>query len=238
MSRFGMGPVFQWEWRRVSRQWWFYALRAAIVGGLLAGLAAAWWAFASRPDLNVPRAMAQVGEAFFIVIALGQIAMVLLAAPAATAGMFGMEKARGHVCLMLMTEVNSLDIVLGILAARMLPVLGGILCTVPVLALTSHLGGVPPSAMVDLLCRDGRDRHARVYALPGTLSRGAAVPRGARGDLCPAGGMVARVPDPDDHPHDGGRRSDLRLMGPMAAGCQPVLDGDGADPPAGVIASN
>jgi ABC-type transport system involved in multi-copper enzyme maturation permease subunit len=151
MGRLGVGPVFVWEWRRVSRQWWFYAMRSALVGALLAGLGAVWWVLASQPTPNAPRLMARVGEAFFEVIVLGQIAMVLLSAPAATAGTFGMDKARGHVCLMLITEVSSLDIVLGVLAARLLPVVGGVLCVVPVLALTSHLGGVPPGAMVDLL---------------------------------------------------------------------------------------
>jgi hypothetical protein len=151
MSRLGVGPVFVWEWRRVSRQWWFYAMRSAVVGALLAGLAAVWWALASRPGADVPRLMARVGEAFFQVIVLGQIAMVLLSAPAATAGAFGMEKARGHVCLMLITEVTPLDIVLGVLAARLVPVAGGVVCVVPVLAATSLLGGVPPGAMVDLL---------------------------------------------------------------------------------------
>jgi ABC-type transport system involved in multi-copper enzyme maturation permease subunit len=151
MSRLGVGPVFVWEWRRVSRQWWFYAMRSALVGGLLAGLGAVWWTLASRPGLDAPRVMARVGEAFFEVIVLGQIAMVLLVAPAATAGTFGMDKARGHVWLMLITEVTSLDIVLGVLAARLLPVLGGVGCMVPVLAVTSYLGGVPPEAMVDLL---------------------------------------------------------------------------------------
>jgi hypothetical protein len=151
MSRLGVGPVFVWEWRRVSRQWWFYAMRSALVGALLAGLGAVWWVLASRPVPDVPRVMAQAGEEFFIVIVLGQLAMVLLSAPAATAGTFGMQKARGHVCLMLITGVTSLDIVLGVLAARLLPVVGGVLCVVPVLAATSLLGGVPPRAMVDLL---------------------------------------------------------------------------------------
>src|SRR4051794_7974096 len=105
MGRLGVGPVFVWEWRRVSRQWWFYAMRSALVGALLAGLGAVWWVLASQPTPNAPRLMARVGEAFFEVIVLGQIAMVLLSAPAATAGTFGMDKARGHVCLMLITEV-------------------------------------------------------------------------------------------------------------------------------------
>jgi hypothetical protein len=151
MGGLGVGPVFLWEWRRVSRQWWFYAMRSALVGGLLAGLGAVWWALATSTEPSAPRLMVRVGQGFFTVIALGQIAMVLLAAPASTAGTFCMESARGQVRLMLVTEVTSLDIALGVLAARLLPVLAGILCVVPVLALTSHLGGIPRSAMIDLV---------------------------------------------------------------------------------------
>ena len=40
MGHLGVGPVFVLEWRRVSRQWWFYAMRSALVGALLAGLVA------------------------------------------------------------------------------------------------------------------------------------------------------------------------------------------------------
>ena len=85
------------------------------------------------------------------IVVTTQPAMVLLAAPAATAGTFGTEKARGHVCQMLITEVSSLEIVFGTLAARLMPVLGGVFCVVPVLSLTAHLGGVPSGALVDLV---------------------------------------------------------------------------------------
>ena len=151
MGRLGVGPVFLWEWRRVSRQWWFYAMRSALVGACWPAWRWSGVVSASQPDLNTSRVMARVGQGFFAVIVLGQIAMVLLAAPAATAGTFCLEQARGHVRLMLVTEVTSLDIVLGVLAARLLPVLGGVGCVVPVLALALTLGGIPPWAMVDLV---------------------------------------------------------------------------------------
>lgn len=151
MNRLDPGPVFLWELRRASRQWAFYAARAVLVSGLLIGLGAVWLAQTSRRDLSAATAMAKVGEGFFEVIVLAQLAMVLLAAPAATAGTFGTANARGQVCLMLITDVTSLEVVLGTLAARLLPVLGGVVCVVPVLSLVSHLGGVPPLALVELL---------------------------------------------------------------------------------------
>ena len=155
MNGRGLGSVFWWEWRRVSRQWWFYAARSVLVGGLLVGLALVWRAQMSRPEASVPRAMASAGVGFFQAIVLAQLAMVLLAAPAATAGTFGTERARGQVCLMLITEVSAPEIVLGTLAARLLPVLGGVLCVVPVLALAANLGGIPPMALVNLVAITG-----------------------------------------------------------------------------------
>ena len=98
MGGLRVGPVFLWEWRRASRQWCYYAMRSALVGGLLAGLAAAWWALAKSAEPDAPRLMARLGQAFFTVIGLGQIAMVLLAAPASTAGTFCMESARCGGC--------------------------------------------------------------------------------------------------------------------------------------------
>jgi hypothetical protein len=105
----------------------------------------------SRPDVNAPAAMARLGNSFFQVIAVAQIATVLLAAPAATAGSFGVDRARGHISLMLMTEVTALDIVLGTLSARLLPVLGGVICVIPVLAVASNLGGIAPQALLVLV---------------------------------------------------------------------------------------
>jgi ABC-type transport system involved in multi-copper enzyme maturation permease subunit len=136
--------------RRVSRQWSFYVARSVLVGGLLVGLGAMWWREVSRLDVSQPRGMARAGEWYFGVIVLAQLSMVLLAAPAATAGAFGGEMARGHVCLMLVTGLTPLEIVLGTLAARLLPVLGAVACVVPVLALSSHLGGIEPQALIGL----------------------------------------------------------------------------------------
>ena len=176
MNGRNLGPVFVWEVRRVSRQWWFYMARSLLIGGLLIGLGAVWWARTSRSELSAARTMARVGEGFFQAIALAQLAMVLLAAPASTAGAFGTDKVRGHVCLMLITEVSSLEIVLGTLAARLLPVIGGVVCIVPVLALTAALGGVPPQALVHLVGVTVGNRGAGMYLGLDAVDRGAKDP--------------------------------------------------------------
>ena len=150
ITRMDLGPVFWCEWRRVSRQRWFYALRSLLVGGLLVGLGGVMTIGVSRLDLNQVRDLARVGEWFFEVIVLVQLSIVLLAAPAATAGVFCTEMARGHVGLMLVSGMSATEIVVGTLAARVLPLLLTLACVVPVLALSSSLGGVPPDALVRL----------------------------------------------------------------------------------------
>jgi ABC-type transport system involved in multi-copper enzyme maturation permease subunit len=142
--------VFESEWRRLARPWWLYAVRSAVVTGLLAGLGAVWWQGASRLDLSQVSQFAQAGEWYFEVIVAVQISMVLLAAPALTAGTFGTELVRGHVSLMMVSGLAPIEIVLGTLCARLLPVLLTAGCVIPVLALASHMGGIPPDALVRL----------------------------------------------------------------------------------------
>ena len=49
---------------------------------------------------------------------------------------------------MLATDLSNAEIVLGKLGVRLIPVLGLIACLVPVVALTSLLGGIDPLALV------------------------------------------------------------------------------------------
>jgi ABC-type transport system involved in multi-copper enzyme maturation permease subunit len=144
------GPVFEWEGRRVTRQRWFYAARSMMVGALLLGLGAAWWVRVSRLEMSRANEMAKAGEWFFAVVAIGQVSMVLFAAPAATAGAFCNQLVRGHLGLMLISGVSPAEIIVGTLAARLLTVLSIVLSALPVLALGSHLGGIPPQALVRL----------------------------------------------------------------------------------------
>ncbi len=150
MVRLDIGPVFWTELRRTSRHRWLYALRSILVGGMLLVLGAVTEVGVRRLDLGQASEMAKVGEWFFVAITLLQLSMVLLAAPAATAGAFCTEMARGHTCLMLVSGINSAQIVFGTLGARLLHLLGTVACIVPVLCVSSSLGGVPPQALVRL----------------------------------------------------------------------------------------
>ncbi len=144
--RWGPGPVFIYECLANSRRWQTYALRAAGVAGLLCAMATI---ASSRtvPTANSWRTYAELGQRYFIALIGVELAIVLLAAPAATAGAICLDRARGTLAHMLMTDLSDSEIVLGKLAARLLPVLGLVACTWPVMAISSLLGGIDPIAL-------------------------------------------------------------------------------------------
>ena len=92
--------------------------------------------------------MAQVGESYFFAIAGTQLVLVLLAAPAYTAGAVCLDKARGNLAHMLVTDLSAVEIVLGKLGSRLLPVLGLVIAGLPILALATLLGGIDPEVVL------------------------------------------------------------------------------------------
>ncbi len=76
-----------------------------------------------------------------------QLALVLLAAPAATAGAICLDKARGTLAHVMVTDLSDREVVLGKLAARLVPVLNLLACALPVAALGTLMGGIDPMAL-------------------------------------------------------------------------------------------
>jgi ABC-type transport system involved in multi-copper enzyme maturation permease subunit len=89
-----------------------------------------------------------MAELFFLAVSGTQLALVLLAAPAATAGAICLDRARGTLSHMLMTDLSDSEIVLGKLTARLIPVVGLLACLLPVMELLALLGGVDPGALL------------------------------------------------------------------------------------------
>jgi ABC-type transport system involved in multi-copper enzyme maturation permease subunit len=94
------------------------------------------------------RDLAKLGENFYLAVIGTQLTLVLLAAPAATAGAICHERASGTMTHVLVTDLSNSEIVLGKLAARLVPVLGLVACALPLLAILTLLGGVAPDALV------------------------------------------------------------------------------------------
>src|SRR5439155_8193946 len=93
------------------------------------------------------RDCAKLGKSYFYAMIGVELALVMLAAPAATAGSICLDRARGTLAHVLVTDLSDPEIVLGKLAARLLPVLGLVACSWPVLAISSLLGGIEPTAL-------------------------------------------------------------------------------------------
>lgn len=145
----GLGPVFAVEWRLATRRWRLYAARAGFVAGLLLALIVVWAGSVRGKDLAGMSIAEQaaLGMVYYRAIAGTQLALVLLAAPAATAGAICRDKATGALAHMLVTDLTSREIVLGKLTGRLAPVFGLVLCALPVLAISTMLGGIDPVAL-------------------------------------------------------------------------------------------
>ncbi|MFO0956847.1 MAG: ABC transporter permease subunit [Isosphaeraceae bacterium] len=147
-GRIGLGPVFEFEWLVAARRWREYAFRALFVLGLLLALIVVYQSRADRMSNGTLKAQAQVGQAFFFGIVSVQMALIMLASPAATAGAICLDKARGTLLHVMVTDLSDSEIVLGKLAARLLPTLMLVACALPVMALGTLLGGIDPIALM------------------------------------------------------------------------------------------
>jgi hypothetical protein len=99
-KRISLGPVFESEWLAVSRRWQWYAARSLLVLAVLFALALVWFGRTSRRPAQTVQAQAEIGRLLCGAITATQLAIVLLAAPAATAGAICLDRARGMLAHM------------------------------------------------------------------------------------------------------------------------------------------
>jgi ABC-type transport system involved in multi-copper enzyme maturation permease subunit len=145
-----LGPVFAYEWLTTTRRWQLYALRALFVGAILIGMIFVWYnsnRFANLGQTVSLQTLASYGENLYEAVVSIELTLVLLAAPAATAGAICLDKARGTLEHMLATDLSNSEIIMGKIGVRLVPVLGLVACVLPLTALTSLLGGIDPLAL-------------------------------------------------------------------------------------------
>ena len=150
MSQFGWGwgPVFEAERVTRARRWQGYAIRAAFVGVLLLGLVLVWSRQARETGPVTVAQMAEVGAAAYAILTRLLLIATLAIAPATAAGAICLDRSRGMLAHVFVTDLSNREIILGKLAARLLPVWGLLACSLPVATLATLLGGIDPEALI------------------------------------------------------------------------------------------
>jgi hypothetical protein len=137
-----LGPVFQREATRADRRLWLHLCRWAFAGCvcLLLVPLADW--LRSVPDPRAALALvvnwAERSPKFIVV---GQCLLLVLLAPALTAGAVTEEKTAGTLQLLLAAGLTSWDVLAGKLLGRLLPLLFLLLAGWPLLSLCAGLVG-------------------------------------------------------------------------------------------------
>src|SRR4051794_21008980 len=111
--RVGPGPVFWCEVRAAARRRRGYLVRMAFVAALLVLLGLWWWAagFAMRRSELPTFTMAHLRKVLYQALAVTQLMVALLAAPAAAADALGRDRGRGVLGLLLVSPLSAAEIV-------------------------------------------------------------------------------------------------------------------------------
>ena len=107
--------------------------------------------FASPAQTVSLQTLAKYGESLYEAIVSIELTLVLLAAPAATAGAICLDKARGTLDHMLATDLSNAEIVLGKIGVRLVPVLGLIACVLAAHGTDELAGGDRPTGSLWLI---------------------------------------------------------------------------------------
>src|SRR5262245_41085266 len=147
-KRWGLGPVFFFEWLMTSRRWQMYAGRALFVGSLLGAMVIVWLANEDRYyyNMTVQQRMSRMGVYFFYALTCTQLALVMLAAPAATAGSICLDKARGTLTHSRSPSPSSSPPIPAPLAAPLVSAPPLRACALPALAARALPAAVAPCA--------------------------------------------------------------------------------------------
>jgi ABC-type transport system involved in multi-copper enzyme maturation permease subunit len=146
VPRFGLGPVFALECLALPRRWQVYVGRVVFVGLLFAGLYLLWETVGTQA-LTINQ-MQAFNTRFFSSVVVIQFLVVMLAAPAVTAGSICVDKARGTLHHVFVTDLTNREVILGKLGGRLLTILALMACGAPVLALGGLLGGFDYQALL------------------------------------------------------------------------------------------
>lgn len=139
-----VGPVFTREAYTAPRRAPFFVARVVFVAALLGLSLTAWQVFVGSGggDLAGPGDLARFGRAVFELLTPLVLTVAVLFSALFSAAAVSQEKSRGTLVLLLLTDLQNTELVLGRLLASLLTVLVATLAAVPFFLLLALLGGV------------------------------------------------------------------------------------------------
>jgi ABC-type transport system involved in multi-copper enzyme maturation permease subunit len=145
------GPVLFYELLRTARRTRYIFIRwtfAVVLAGVLFWLYAMWYADIARHGRVGVQDLARLAEYFFFLFMAIQFVVVIALTPAYTAGAIADEKERKTLEFLLATDLDSREIVLGKLVARLSNLIMLILVGLPILSLMQFFGGIDPNFLL------------------------------------------------------------------------------------------
>ena len=144
------GPIIARELLTAPRPPRYYAARASYAGGLLIVMLTVWQVLVGWDEGNAISILSRFGAILFSFFAYLQLTLMLFFAPIASATAVAHEKDRRTFILLLMTDLQNVEIVVGKLVASLLQILTLLLTSLPVFSLCLLLGGVSFGQVIDV----------------------------------------------------------------------------------------
>lgn len=141
-----LGPVFWYEALTASRRGRHFLLRSAYAAVLLVALASNYQAYEQLSDGSLATS-ANLAATFFETFSILQICVVMLVAPAMVAGAIAQERERRTIEYLLVSQLSSVEIVVGKLGARLALMTYLLLAGIPVLSIAVLMGGIAPDSL-------------------------------------------------------------------------------------------
>ncbi len=142
-----IGPVFAREAALTPRREKHYILRTVYVAALLVLICTAWLVLGTNQVRGVGD-MARFGANLFRVLAVVQLPVMLFFSALTAASAVAQEKDRRTLILLMLTRLNNSELVLGKLAASLIPVVTMLVAGLPVFLAITLLGGVSTSQVI------------------------------------------------------------------------------------------
>ena len=137
-----IGPVFAREVATLPRRSRFFTYRSIYVSVLLVLIVTAWFLMTGTQNAPNIGDMSRFGTTLFRVLSFLQLALMLFFSAMFAASSVAQEKDRQTLVLLLLTQLNNSELVLGKLLASLLNILVMLIAGLPLFFIAMWFGGV------------------------------------------------------------------------------------------------